>query len=337
MKDIFLFSFNSIMPIILLVVLGYVIKKLGFGSAEFYKTANSMVFKLFLPVMLFYNVYEIKSLGDINWQLILYFCVAILIITGLGFLCSKLITKDRTKIPVITQCAFRSNHAIIGLPLAESIGGQPAVAFASVISAVAIPLYNILAVIILSYYSTKDSKGRLKATVIRTIKNPLIIGCFIGIVVLVIRQFIPVDEAGNYVFTLEKNVPFLMKAISNLSKVCSPLALVILGARFDFSAVKNLFKEISFSVILRLIIAPLIGLGGVYLLSKYTSFISVTAADYPGLIALFGSPVAVSSAVMVGEIGGDDQLATQLVVWTSVLSMFTVFATVFILKSASLI
>lgn len=337
MLDIFIFSFNSIMPIVLMVLLGYIIKKSGFGSQEFYKTANSMVFKVFLPVMLFYNVYEIKSLGDINLRLILYFCFAIFAITAIGFICAVLITKDKTKIPVITQCSFRSNHAIIGLPLAESIGGQPAVAFASIISAVAIPLYNVLAVVILSYYGTKNSKGKLKATVINTVKNPLIIGCFIGIIVLIIRQFIPVDQSGNLVFSLENNLPFIMKTISGLSKVTSPFALVVLGARFDFSSVKSLFKEISLSVVLRLIVAPIIGLGGVYLLSKYTGFVSVASTDYPGLIALFGSPVAVSSAVMVSEIGGDDQLATQLVVWTSLLSVFSVFIIVFVLKSCLLI
>ena len=128
-----------------------------------------------------------------------------------------------------------------------------------------------------------------------------------------------------------------MKALENASKVASPLALVVLGARFDFSAIKGMFKQISVGVLLKLIVAPVLGLGSAFILTKYTGIINITSNEYPALIAAFGSPVAVSSAVMVNEIGGDDQLATQLVVWTSVLSMLSLFVTVFLLKSVSLL
>ena len=337
MLDIFLFSVNAIMPIIMLVVLGYFIKRIGFGSPEFYKTANSLVFKVFLPVMLFYNVYEIKSLRTINWALVVFFVAAILIITIIGFLTAKIVTHDRTKLPVIAQCAYRSNHAVIGLPLAESIGGEAAISFAAVISAVAIPLFNVLAVIILSAYSDNEKTGRIKKTILQTIKNPLIIGCGLGILALFIRHFIPINDEGARVFTLEKSVPFLMDIVRSISRMCSPFALIVLGARTDFSAVKSLFKYISVGVILRLVVAPLIGIGGAYLVSKWTGLFPVEADEYPGLIALFGSPVATASAVMVNEIGGDDQLAIQFVVWTSVLSIFSIFLTVFTLKSFALI
>ena len=336
MKEVFWFSLNSILPIIILIFLGFIIKQLGFGSDSFYKTANSMVFKLFLPVMLFDNVYEIESLSDINWGLIAYFVLAIIVIGVIGLFSAKMITKDRKKIPVITQCAFRSNHAIIGLPLAEAIGGAEAVSFAAVISAAAIPLFNILGVAVLCYYSDEKKGNRIKNTIIQTIKNPLIIGCILGILVLVIRRFIPADNNGELVFSIQKDLPFLMKSISWISKGCSPLALIILGARFEFSAVKALYKEISVSVFLRLIAAPIIGLGGAFLFSKY-GLLTVEQSDYPGLIALFASPVAVASAVMVSEIGGDNQLAAQLVVWTSIISMITVFLIVFVMKSLALI
>ena len=55
------------------------------------------------------------------------------------------------------------------------------------------------------------------------------------------------------------------------------------------------------------------------------------------LLGSFGSPVAVSSAVMAGSIGTDDQPATQLVVWTSLFSVITVFAEVCVLMGAGLL
>ncbi|MGN1419206.1 MAG: AEC family transporter [Acutalibacteraceae bacterium] len=337
MFDIFMFSFNAVMPILLVVAVGYILKITKFASDEFFKKANSMVFHVFLPILLFYNVYEITNLSDINWRLIIYIVAAVLFLAAFGIAIAHLITKRRDRLGVIAQCSFRSNHAIIGITLAQSIGGTPAIAFASVVSAAAIPLFNILAVIVLSYYAGNGKNPSVKDTLIRTVKNPLIIGVACGLLVLVVRSFIPVGSDGLPVFYLERDLPFLMKALESLSKIASPLALVILGARFDFSAVKGMFKEISAGVILRLVAAPFIGIGMAYLLSEYTGLISVSTAEYPALIAVFSSPVAVSSAVMVGEIGGDDQLATQLVVWTSVLSMLSNFIIVFMLKSFSLI
>ena len=118
-----------------------------------------------------------------------------------------------------------------------------------------------------------------------------------------------------------------------VAKGTTALALIVLGARFDFSRVSSLLGEITFGTLMRLVVSPVVGIGTGILLSQNTSLLSLTATEYPALISLFASPIAVSSAVMVGEIGGDEQLAGQLVVWTSVFSMFTMFGTIFIMKS----
>ena len=95
-------------------------------------------------------------------------------------------------------------------------------------------------------------------------------------------------------------------------------------------------KPIAASVILRLVVAPVVGIGSAIALSSM-GILSFTSTEYPALISLFGTPIAVSSAVMVGEIGGDEQLAGQIVVWTSLVSVFSIFATVFFMKSVGLI
>ncbi len=336
MFDVFLFAFNAVAPILLLVLLGFFLKKVGFADDEFFKKANSLVFRVFLPIMLFCNVYEIKSLSSVNWKAAVYSVFAVLLFLLVGVVCSVLFIKKRDQKGVIIQCAFRSNHAIIGIPLAQSLGGADALAFASLLSAIAIPLFNVLAVFTLSRYADAK-KPSFWGTFKKAVKNPLIIGVSIGALVLLIRSFIPLGADGLPVFTIKGNLPFLWTALSNASKVASPLALVVLGARFDFSAIKGLWKEITLGVFLRNIVAPLLGIGLALLLSKRFSLLSVTATELPAFISVFGSPVAVSGAVMVGEIGGDDQLSTQLVVWTSILSMFSIFATVFILRSCALL
>ena len=130
---------------------------------------------------------------------------------------------------------------------------------------------------------------------------------------------------------------FLYKTVSNLKAIASPFALIVLGGQFEFSAVKGLLKEIVTGTVWRIVIAPVLGIGLAILLTAKTDLLHCGANEYPALIAMFGSPVAVSSAVMAGNMGGDEQLATQLVVWTSIFSIFTIFAEVCILMALGLI
>ena len=123
----------------------------------------------------------------------------------------------------------------------------------------------------------------------------------------------------------------------DLKSIASPLALVVLGGQFKVSAVKGMTKEIVVATAWRIILAPVIGIGIAFLLSTYTDWFIMDNAVYPTLIALFGTPVAVSSAIMAGQMNNDEQLATQLVVWTSVLSVVTIFFTVFILMAGGLL
>ncbi len=337
MADIFMFSFNAVMPILILFVIGYFLKRVGFADEGFFKKANAMVFKVFLPVLLFKNVYDIDSLADVNLPAILYCLAAVLVLCLIGFIIAKLTAKNRNQTGVITQCTFRSNYAIIGIPLAETLGGAEAAGFASILSAASIPLFNLLAVILLSHYSGDSHSASVKETVKKTAKNPLIIGVLIGVLTVAIRQIMPLNESMEIVFSIQRDLPFLYSAISTIAKGTSALALIVLGARFDFSAVRGLFRQIVTATFMRLVIAPAVGVGCAVLLSTRLGVLSVSSVEYPAIISLFSTPVAVSSAVMVGEIGGDEQLAGQLVVWTSVFSMLSMFTVIFIMKSLALI
>lgn len=337
MTDIFMFSFNAVMPILILFVIGYFLKRVGFADEGFFKKANAMVFKVFLPVLLFKNVYDIDSLSDVNLPAILYCLAAVLVLCLIGFITAKLTAKNRNQTGVITQCTFRSNYAIIGIPLAETLGGAEAAGFASILSAASIPLFNILAVILLSHYSEDSRSASVKETIKKTAKNPLIIGVFAGVLTVALRQLLPLNSSMEIVFSIERDLPFLYSAISTIAKGTSALALIVLGARFDFAAVRGLFRQIVTATFMRLVIAPAVGVGFAVLLSTRLGVLSVSSVEYPAIISLFSTPVAVSSAVMVGEIGGDEQLAGQLVVWTSVFSMLSMFTVIFIMKSLALI
>lgn len=333
--NIFLFAFNAISPIILLILLGYILKKINFLDTGWFKKGNKFVFRVCLPVLLFMNVYNIKSLEEINWTVVLYAEVIIFLIFFLGLLLVKLtIPEDRQK-GVILQCVFRSNFAIIGIPLAESLGGAEAMGIASILSAFSIPTFNILAVIALTMYNKDENghKASLTDTLKKIVTNPLILGVAAGMVVLVIRSLIPTsaemmgsgNEAGELIFSIRNDLPWLYTALNNISKISSPLALIVLGGQFDFAAVKELKKQIAIGTMARVVMVPAIALSVAIVLSTYTNLFHFSPEVYPALIALFGSPVAVSSAIMAQEMDNDGVLAGQLVVWTSIASIFTIF------------
>ena len=119
--------------------------------------------------------------------------------------------------------------------------------------------------------------------------------------------------------------------------ITSPLALILLGGQFQFSAINGMFKEILVGTVWRTILAPIIGIGLAVILSKYTPLLSCGVREYPALISVFGSPVAVSSAIMASGMKNDGQLATQLVVWTSLISIFTLFITICLLMATGLL
>lgn len=336
--DTLLFALNAILPIILLILLGYLLKKKSFLDEDWFKKGNKLVFRVCLPCLLFNNVYSIQSFTAINWSVVIYSEIAILAIFALGLLTVKLTVPDARQKGVVLQCIFRSNFAIIGLTLAESLGGAKGVGIAAVLSAFSIPTFNILAVIALTIFVGEEGKKTdFKEVLVKIAKNPLIIGVVCGLICLGIRSLLPVTAEGTPVFSLSGSLPFFYSAVSNLAKVSSPLALIILGGLFDFSAVKGMLKEIIIGTAGRVIVTPLLVIGIAVILSRYTNIIDFDATIYPSLIALFGSPVATSSAIMAQEMDNDGILAGQLVVWTSIVSIFSIFLTVLILRSLGLL
>ena len=335
LSTILMTAVNAVAPIVLMIALGYFLRQRGMLGEGFLKNGNKLVFKLCLPSMLFVNVYNVPGLADIHWDIVLYGSVALCIIFLLGVGISLLTTPELKRRGVVTQCAFRSNFAIIGLPLAAALGGAEAEAVAAVMSSVTVPLINILAVISLSMFVQEGGKVSVKHILLDIVKNPLIQGVALGMLCLVLR-WAQVELFGEVVFALNRQTKFFYTVLTWLKNITTPLALLVLGGQFVFSAVKELKKEIIISTLCRLVLAPAIGITGAYVASRL-GLVVCGPAEYPALVALFASPVAVSSAIMATEMKNDDQLATQLVVWTTLFSGVTIFLIVCVLMTLGLI
>ena len=318
-----LFTINAILPIILPILLGYFLKRKKFLSESFLTESNKLVFKILIPILLFNNLY-LADISNIDWKFVGFAGMAVIILFFIGMFIVSFIPDKKQK-GVMLQASFRSNYAIIGIPLATTLGGETAGVEAAIIAAVTIPLFNSLAVVALSIYDAdENNKISVRDILYKIITNPLIIGVMCGLIVCIITMSINYFFDVNTKQFLNENISFIPTTIKSVANICTPFALLVLGGRFEFKAVKSLYKQLIISVGLRLIVTPALFLSLAYILG-FTS-----STNFAILIALFATPIAVSSVSMAAIMGQDEELAGQIVVWTSTLSILSLFIIIMI-------
>lgn len=324
MLDSLIFAVNAVMPIVAMVVIGYLLKKKGFIDEKFAKQANKLVFRLFLPVMLFSNVYKVEDFSEFEYGYIIFTVIASLAVFLFAFPISFFATKKNERRGVMLQAAFRSNYALIGIPLAGSLFGEQGELVASLLSLVSVPLINILAVISLTVFNKEGKKATLGGVLLGIVKNPLIQSIALGILAVILREAL-----GGAGIRLDiRDMTPLWKVMGYLSGLATPLALLALGGQFEFSALPGMKKEIVTGVVVRVFVVPSVVLTTAYLLFGN----SFGGAEFAALVAMFATPNAVSTVPMTQEMGGDASLAGQLVVWTTLFSTFTIFMAAFLLR-----
>ncbi len=300
-------SFAAVAPIFLLMLTGYILRAARVGSKAVFDGINKLIFRAFLPILLFYNIYNTDKHAVFDGKLILFCVLGILCVFTLGYFVVYKCTEENTRRGVMLQGFFRSNVAFLGIPLVGYVCGENATGLASLTVAVVVPLVNILAVICLERF--RHGKPKMTLLVKGIIKNPLVIGCGIGLVFLLFDIKLP--------FVLET-------AVSDLAGIATPLAMVVLGAGFTFLSLKGYGKEILITVFAKLVIIPLLAV------------LSAVLFGFRGealvcILCTFATPVAVASFSMAQEMGGDEKLASHLVVVSSALCIVTLFGWIFVL------
>lgn len=301
-------SLEIVLPLFLLLAIGYAIKLTGMMNDTSVKQINKVIFKIFLPLLVFQNIYETELAESFRSDLLLY-AVAGVVIQFLLSLCVVLLAeKDNARRGVMLQGMFRSNFVLFGIPISTSLYGDAAAGLAAVLIAVIIPLYNALAVIALEMFRGK--KPNFFKILLGIVTNPLILGSAAGILFVVFRVPLPGPIA---------------ETVSDLATISTPLAFVILGASFSFGDMGKYVKELFLTVGFKLVLYPALFLGVAILLGFRDAALAV-------LLTVFAAPVAVSSFTMAQQMGGDDKLAAQIVVFTSILSIVSMFVIIFLFK-----
>lgn len=301
-------SFNVVVPLFVNIMFGYFIKKIGLVDSNTLKIMNNVTFKTFLPLLLFYNVYKTDLDGTINKKLMIFAPTVIFIVCIITTILILMIEKENKRRGVLIQAIFRSNFVLFGLPVIISLFGDESAGVTSMLIAVVVPIFNFLAVIILEIF--RGGRIDVKKIVKGIITNPLILSSMAGLILLFLNIKLPY---------------FIEKSINDISKISTPLALIILGGSFEFNKVSGNIKQIFIGVMGKLIIVPIIFIP----IAIKLGFRYIELAT---LMIMLTAPTAVSSFTMAEQMDGDGELAGQLVVFSSAASVFTIFIWIFIIK-----
>lgn len=306
-------SFNVVLPLFLCMALGYFLKWIKLYDDATLKTINKLVFKVFLPIYLFRSIYTTDLSAVFNPKLILFAVLGILAWFVILMLVVPRIEKEDAKRGVMVQAMFRSNFVLYGLPVAVSLCGEENIGATSLMIGIVVPIFNILAVITLETFRGGKPSVAKMAKGIAT--NPLIIASVIGIAFYFLNIKLPTA---------------VEKTVTDLGRVATPLALVALGGEFKFHKVKGNLRQLIIAVSGKLVISPLaIVAAGIVLGFRDEMLVPI--------LLMSGAPAAVSSYTMAQQMGGDGELAGEIVVFTTALSILTIFLWVFGLKQLGFI
>lgn len=311
-----IFSLNATIPIFLLMILGYVLKQIKMVDEPFIKTLNKFNYNVTLPVLVFKDLSQSDFLQVWNTKYVLFcFLVTLFCILSIWFL-AVFCLKNKDLVGEFVQASYRSSAAVLGIAFIQSIYGNSGMAPLMIIGTV--PLYNVAAVLILSF-TGPTAKGlnpaALKKSILGILTNPIILGILAGMLASVCRLDLPI---------------ILDKTVNNVAVLASPLALIGLGAGFEGGKAIKLVKPTLATTLVKLVVWPLLFLPLAILLGFRNEMLIA-------LLVMLGAPTTPSCYIMARNMGHDGVLTSGAVVATTLFSSITLTLALFILKSMGVV
>ena len=309
-----LVALNAVIPFLCYISFGYIVRMKKIVSESFLQQLNQMVFRLFYPCMTFYNIYKADAESLPRPVLLIFVGASILTLEAILILVVPRFVLENPKRGVVIQGIFRSNFVLFGLPLTISVFGDSAASVAAMVVTVVVTIYNTTSVVILEMFNT-NGKINVKNIAFNVIKNPLLQGAVIGLVFFLLGIHVPES---------------IVTPIAAFSDATSPLALFVLGGTLHFNEISHNLKYLVPTLSFKLLILPavMMAIGYAFGLRELELFL---------LVAVYGTPVAAASYPMAQNMGGDGELAGQLVVISTVVSVVTLFFWIFLLRFVGLI
>lgn len=309
MFDNFIVALSAVVPMFCLMAIGALVKYRKWLSEVELNHMNRMVFRVFFFCLMFHSIYTTDLSATFRPKLMLFGAVGVISLFIFLMLFIPRIERQNKKRGVMIQAIFRSNFVLFGIPIVANIFGEKDIAVTTMMIAVIIPIYNILAVFALETF--RGGKISVLPILHGIITTPMIMGAIAAAIFLFLGVKIPAP---------------ILKPVGQISSATTPVALIILGASFKFSSVHEHFKQLVTCVSARLILVPAIFL-------TLAIILGFRDIEFVTLIAIFGSPCAVVSFAMAQQMGGDSDLAGNCVVFTSAISCFTIFCWILLFKT----
>ena len=309
-----IFSLNSTVPVFLVIVLGYVLKKIKFLNESFTDISDKLVFKVTLPVMLFNDMSNVDIYNDFDLRYVL-FCAGVTTVAFFSiWLLSKIFIKDKSSIGEFVQACYRSSAAILGEAYILNIYGNAGMVPLMMIGSV--PLFNVYAVLVLTLESPqKISAGeaavRIRKAFINILKNPIIDGIAIGVLASALKINFPV---------------FAVKTFDSIGGLTTPLALIAIGSSFEFSKLRGKLRLTAIASFIKLFVLPAIFLP----LALHLEF---TNQKLIALIVMLGSCSTPTCYVMAKNMGHEGVLTSGAIVLTTLFSTVSLTFWIFMAKS----
>ena len=310
-----IFSLNATIPIFLMMLLGMLFRKLGWMDEVFAAKMNKFVFLVPLPVLLFEQLatVDFSEVWDIKF---IIFCF---VVTAISITISTLISllwKDRSIKGEFIQATYRSSAALLGIAFIQNIYGTVGMAPLMIIGSV--PLYNIMAVVVLSVFKPGNNsfdKALVKKTLKGIATNPIIIGIVAGFVWSALKLPMP---------------SILHKTVSSIGATATPMGLMSMGATFELRKATSKMKPTIVAVFMKLV-----GFCAVFL--PVAAVLGFRNEELIAILVMLGSATTVSSFVMARNMGHEGTLSSGVIMMTTLLSAFTLTMWLDVLRSFGLV
>ena len=310
-----IFSLNATIPIFLMMLLGMIFRKLGWMDEVFAAKMNKFVFLVPLPVLLFEQLatVDFSEVWDIKFIL---FCF---VVTAISITISTLISllwKDRSIKGEFIQATYRSSAALLGIAFIQNIYGTVGMAPLMIIGSV--PLYNIMAVVVLSVFKPGNNsfdKALVKKTLKGIATNPIIIGIVVGFVWSALKLPMPL---------------ILHKTVSSIGATATPMGLMSMGATFEMKKATSKMKPTLVAVFMKLV-----GFCVVFL--PMAALLGFRNEEMIAILVMLGSATTVSCFVMARNMGHEGTLSSGVIMMTTLLSAFTLTMWLDVLRSFGLV
>lgn len=319
--DNFIFSLNVTIPIFLVILLGYILRKIGLINENFVSIANKYVFKCALPVMLFQDIAFTDTLRSAKGSFVLFCALVTIAMFLLVWLCSYVFLKDKSLVGAFAQAGARGSAAILGVAFVENISGSAGMAPLMIVSAV--PFFNILSVIILTFSADlnksageKKSHGAvIKKSLFNIVTNPIIIGILLGIPFALLNVKFPAIAT---------------RTMDYVARTATPVALIAIGGGFDKQEATRRVKPAIWASLIKLVILPAVFL-------PLAVLFHFASSEMVAILIMLASPTTVSCYIMAVNMENDGPLTSNVILLTTIFSSATLTGWIFILRSFNLI